>query len=73
MNNTLESSKFFPYVAWALVIGFSLFTYSLVMRVNDELTDISESVSRVENKIDLIGTRTATQEKALSGDATGAQ
>jgi hypothetical protein len=65
MNNTIESSKFFPYVAWTLVIGFSLFTYSLVVRVNDELTDISESVSRVESKIDLIGSRTTAQEKAL--------
>lgn len=65
MNNTIESSKYFPYIAWTLVIGFSLFTYSLVMQANDELTDISESVSRVESKIDLIGSRTTTQEKAL--------
>lgn len=69
MNNTLESSKFFPYVAWTLVIGFSLFTYSLTMRVNDELTDISESVNRVESKIDLIGARAAMEDTTPTGKA----
>lgn len=56
MNNTLESSKFFPYVAWALVIGFALFTYLLTVRVQSELTDISSSVERLEQKIDDMGT-----------------
>jgi len=55
MNNTLESSKFFPYVAWALVIGFALFTYLLTVRVQSELTDISSSVERLEQKIDDMG------------------
>lgn len=56
MNNTLESSKFFPYIAWALVIGFALFTYLLTVRVQSELTDISSSVERLEQKIDDMGT-----------------
>lgn len=60
MNNTLESSKFFPYVAWTLVIGFAVFTYMLTVRVQEELTSISMSVERLETKIDTMGTRTTT-------------
>ena len=58
MNNTLESSKFFPYIAWALIIGFAVFTYMLTVRVQDELTGLSVSVERLETKIDTMGTQT---------------
>jgi hypothetical protein len=57
MNNTLESSKYFPYIAWALVIGFALFTYFLTVRVQTELSDITTSVERLEQKIDDMGTK----------------
>lgn len=57
MNNTLESSKFFPYIAWALVIGFALFTYFLTVRVQGELTGLSTSVERLEQKIDDMGAK----------------
>lgn len=58
MNNTLESSKYFPYIAWALVIGFALFAYMLTVRVQEELTSIAVSVERLETKIDTMGTQT---------------
>ncbi len=58
MNNTLESSKYFPYIAWALVIGFAVFTYSLATRMQTELSDISVSVERLEAKIDNMGQKT---------------
>jgi hypothetical protein len=54
MNNTLESNKFFPYVAWTLVIGFAIFTYSLTTRVEQELTYISDGVERLEVRLDNI-------------------
>ncbi len=54
MNHTLESYKIFPVIAWILVIGFALFTYSLVMRFEKELTDINSGIDRLELKIDTI-------------------
>ncbi len=52
MNNTLEGNKFFPYIAWTLVVGFAIFTYSLTTRVQSELTDISDGVERLEMRLD---------------------
>lgn len=52
MNNTLESHKFFPYVAWTLVIAFAVFTYALTTQVQGELTDISDGVDRLEVRLD---------------------
>ncbi len=52
MHNTLESHKFFPYIAWALVIGFALFTYFLTVTVQRELSNISNGVERLEQRLD---------------------
>lgn len=52
MHNTLESYRFFPYVAWALVIGFALFTYLLTVRVNQELSGIDTNVDDLEMRIE---------------------
>ncbi len=54
MNNTLESHKLFPYVAWAVVIGFALFTYNLTLTVRAELELISSGINRIEERIDTI-------------------
>lgn len=51
MNNTLESSKLFPYAAWAIVVLFALFVYTLTMQLKAELDDISNSVERLEYKL----------------------
>jgi len=50
MNNTLESHKLFPFVAWGLVIGFAAFTYNLTMNVQEELTDIGDGVEAKNTK-----------------------
>lgn len=52
MNNTLESHKLFPYIAWTLVIGFAVFTYTLTAQVQGELTGISDGVERLEVRLD---------------------
>jgi hypothetical protein len=52
MNNTLESYKAFPYVAWTLVIGFALFTVMLSMRLHDELSTLDNSMGNLEVRID---------------------
>ena len=58
MNNTLESHKFFPYVAWTLVIGFALFTYNLTINVQRELADIGGGIDRLEAKLDTLEAKT---------------
>ncbi len=51
MNNTLESHKLFPVVAWILVIGFAIFTYMLTVRVQAELTNIGDGIARLEERL----------------------
>ena len=34
-ERTLEKYKIFPYIAWTLIIGFSLFVVSLTMHVKE--------------------------------------
>ncbi len=52
MHNTLESHKFFPFVAWGLVIGFAAFTYMLTVNVQRELGQIGDGVERLEMRLD---------------------
>ena len=52
MNNTLESSKFFPYVAWATIIAFAIFTYLLTVRLNEQLDSISSGVEDLQMRVD---------------------
>jgi hypothetical protein len=59
MNNTLESHKFFPYIAWALVIGFAVFTYFLTTNVQRELGNIGDGVERLEMRLDEMDARNA--------------
>jgi len=53
MKHTLEGHKFFPYIAWTLVIGFVLFTYTLTIR-------LTEATNSLETKTQ--ATVTAVQE-----------
>ncbi len=62
MKNTLESSKFFPIIAWTLVVGFAVFTYFLATNVQSELSNITTSVERLEEKIDTMGVKPENQE-----------
>jgi hypothetical protein len=39
MHHTLESYKAFPYVAWTLIISFTLFTYTLVVQLQNQLDE----------------------------------
>lgn len=45
MDKTLESSKLFPIIAWVLVIGFAIFTYTLTVSVQAEIDYIVEESS----------------------------
>lgn len=62
MNNTLESHKFFPYIAWATVIGFAIFVYMINLRVQTELADIGDGVERLEQRLnEMDATKTQVQ------------
>jgi hypothetical protein len=52
MNNTLESHRFFPHVAWALVIGFALFTANLAFLVSKEISGIGGNVENLQERVE---------------------
>jgi hypothetical protein len=52
MHNTLESHKFFPYVAWTLVVGFAVFTYMLTLRLQENLGNIDTDMRDLEMRIE---------------------
>ena len=54
MNNTLESNPIFPYVAWAVVIGFALFTYTLTLNLNAEVALIAIDIDAIEDRVDTL-------------------
>lgn len=50
MRHVLEGSKLFPYIAWAVVLGFAFFTYSLASQLQDDLGTLSHKVDTLEKK-----------------------
>lgn len=61
MNNTLESHKLFPYIAWSIVIGFAIFTYYITVTVRAELEVISSGINRLEAKLDTLESEDASK------------
>jgi hypothetical protein len=59
MGHTLESHKFFPYMAWTLVIAFALFTYTLTLRVQDDSSFLSERVNDHEMRLKELESRSS--------------
>jgi len=57
MNHTLESYKIFPYIAWALVISFALFTYTLTVRLQENLNNVDSSLSDIEMRLEKLENR----------------
>lgn len=61
MNFTLEKYRVFPYVAWAVFIGFALFVGSLAVELYSETNEIANSNHRLaeiandhSNRLDLL-------------------
>lgn len=57
MNNTLESHKFFPYVAWLLVVSFALFTYMLTTQLHGSVGSLGEKVDDLEERVNNLEAR----------------
>ena len=52
MNFTLEKYQLFPYVAWAIFIGFAIFVGALAMELyatTNELADSSHRLTEISN------------------------
>ena len=60
MNNTLESYKIFPYIAWVIVIGFAAFTYMLTVRLQENLNNVDTSLSDIEMRLEKLENRPVT-------------
>ena len=43
MKFVLEQHRFFPYVAWTLVIGFVIFTYTLTIELTQATSSFKDS------------------------------
>jgi len=50
-KRTLEGSKVFPYAAWALVIGFSVFVYQIVADFNAVAVDLQVRNDALESTL----------------------
>ncbi len=51
MNNTLESNKLFPYIAWALIVGFAIFTYMLTVRLQEDLSQVDSGIEDLDARL----------------------
>ncbi len=61
MKYTLESYRVFPYIAWALVIGFAFFTYMLTIRLQENLGNVDTSLEEIEMRLDRLENRPVAQ------------
>jgi len=50
-RHSLERHKFFPYIAWSLVLGFSLFVYTIVQDLRVATAELSVITERLERNI----------------------
>lgn len=48
---TIEGSKAFPYIAWVTLLLFSLFTYSLVLQLQETVKGLEE---KTQEKVDAV-------------------
>lgn len=50
-KHSLESQKWFPYVAWGLVFSFAAFTMQLALNVQRDLSHLSATTERIERTL----------------------
>ena len=48
---TLEKSRFFPYIAWAVVIGFTIFVGTLTIQLQDSLTELEKATQHTNSSL----------------------
>jgi Tfp pilus assembly protein PilN len=50
-DKTLESYRFFPYVAWIITISFALFVYNLTMEVKAQTDELHQRTLMLEQLV----------------------
>lgn len=50
-KQSLERHRFFPHIAWTVVIGFSFFVYTIVQDLVETSQNLSETTSRLETQV----------------------
>ena len=51
MNNTLDLSTLFPYIAWTVVVLFAIFTYTLTSNLYAELDGLGKESDSLEAQV----------------------
>jgi hypothetical protein len=71
-ERTLEKYKLFPYIAWAVFIGFALFVYSLVLELQataESLVTTSASYETFDERLQDNEERIRALEEAIGQPA----
>ncbi|MFN3188104.1 MAG: hypothetical protein ACK42D_00960 [Candidatus Paceibacteria bacterium] len=50
-KHSLERHRFFPYIAWTMVIGFSIFVYTIVQDLRKTSRELGETAARLEARV----------------------
>lgn len=61
-KRALETYKIFPYVAWALILGFTLFVYNLV-------TDLQATTSQLQKQTQALQQQVSTDLRTADFDS----
>jgi hypothetical protein len=50
-DRTLESFKIFPYVAWAITVGFSIFVYNIALELKTVTEDLQKQTQFLQERV----------------------
>lgn len=48
---TLEKHRFFPYIAWGIVCGFTFFVYTLIIELQAVTADLGAQTAQTEMQV----------------------
>ena len=68
-ERTLEKYKFFPYIAWAIFIGFAIFVYMLTLQLQnaaESLNATNASYQNLDEKVQSNEERIKALEEAIA-------
>jgi hypothetical protein len=54
MDRKLESYKIFPYVAWATIVLFAVFVYTLTLQLDSEVANIAVEIEALADRVDAL-------------------
>ena len=65
---TLEGNKAFPYIAWATVVLFALFTYSLISGIQESTAFLAEKTQETETAMNTYVAIKKAQKEVITAD-----